>query len=261
MKSKLTKIIAFIALFVGLHLFFRSRPLTTPKLISHRGAGKLAPENTLVGIEAAMAHGADLIEVDVQRSRDGVLFLMHDKSVNRTTTGRGAIKDMTAAEIRQLDAGIYFSPTFAGEPVPTLNEALELTKGHPATLVIELKNPELYSNIEVEVAELVKSHQMEDQVMVVSFNRESLKKMETLLPGVSLGAVSTYPLEVTGPPQIQATGAFWLFVLLDPTLVSRLHQHDVEVWIWTINHPLLIRFMLWFGVDGVTTDRPDHWRG
>lgn len=97
--------------------------------VGHRGTVHLAPENTLAAFRKAIELGLDLIEIDVRETRDGHLVIMHDATVDRTTNGKGRVADLTLEEIKRLDAGSWFSPKFAGERVPTLEEALDLMKG------------------------------------------------------------------------------------------------------------------------------------
>lgn len=97
--------------------------------VGHRGTVHLAPENTLAAFRKAIELGVDLVEIDVRETRDGHLIIMHDATVDRTTNGKGRVTDLTLEEIKRLDAGSWFSPKFAGEPVPTLDEALSLMKG------------------------------------------------------------------------------------------------------------------------------------
>ena len=103
--------------------------LQSQRIVAHRGALKWAPENTLAAFDAAIALGADCIEMDVRQTADGVLVLMHDRTINRTTDGTGAVEDLLLDDLRGLDAGSWFSEDFAGEPVPTLEEALRHVKG------------------------------------------------------------------------------------------------------------------------------------
>src|SRR5438046_164244 len=110
-----------------------------PHVSAHRGASAQAPENTLAALDAAWRAGATLAEIDVQMTRDGQVVVMHDQAVNRTTTGRGYVKDLTLEELRALDAGGWFAPNFQGERVPTLREAIEWARGK-LVLLVELKN-------------------------------------------------------------------------------------------------------------------------
>ena len=104
-------------------------------VVSHRGASLWAPENTLASLEKAIELGADVVELDVRPSRDGVLYVMHDATVDRTTNGTGRISDLTSAEIDALDAGAWYGPDFVGEQVPRLDRFLDACKGRIATYV------------------------------------------------------------------------------------------------------------------------------
>lgn len=135
-----------------------------PWVIAHRGLAKRAPENTLAAFAAAMAAGATAIEFDLHMTRDGALVVMHDYNVERTTNGRGLISDLTLAEVRGLDAGSWFDPTFASEKVPTLEEVLALeTKP-----IIELKGgSERYEGIEAElVAQLRRTGRLHEAIVI-----------------------------------------------------------------------------------------------
>ncbi|WP_417684205.1 glycerophosphodiester phosphodiesterase [Roseibium sp.] len=103
------------------------------KIVCHRGANKIAPENTLAALEKAIALGAHAVEFDIHASRDGVLYVIHDETVDRTTDGSGRVADMTSEEIDCLDAGSWFSPQFAGEKVPRLDAFLDACAGRIAT--------------------------------------------------------------------------------------------------------------------------------
>lgn len=113
-------------------------PLLKPKIICHRGASLVAPENTFAAAQAALRLGGDIIELDVRESRDGVLYVLHDETVDRTTNGTGPIAEMTSAEVDALDAGAWFAPDFAGERVPRLAEYLAHFKDR-AGFYVEVK--------------------------------------------------------------------------------------------------------------------------
>lgn len=110
-----------------------------PQLVCHRGANQVAPENTYAASEAAIALGADYIEIDVRMNRDGVAYILHDATVDRTTNGTGAIADMTSEELDALDAGSWFSPEFADQKLPKLDEWLRWLRGK-CNAYVEIKD-------------------------------------------------------------------------------------------------------------------------
>ncbi|WP_042143632.1 glycerophosphodiester phosphodiesterase family protein [Paucisalibacillus sp. EB02] len=154
-----------------------------PLVVAHRGVPSLAPENTMTGYHLSYELGADLIETDVQLTKDGYLVVMHDYTVNRTTNGTGAVADLTLEEIRALDAGIKFGEEFVGEKVPTFREFLEGFKDKDVVLLVELKA----TGIEEQVLEEIMEVGVEEQVVLQSFNMESVKKYREIAPQISVG--------------------------------------------------------------------------
>ncbi|WP_100332662.1 glycerophosphodiester phosphodiesterase family protein [Bacillus xiapuensis] len=154
-----------------------------PIVAAHRGIPSLAPENTMAGYQKAYELGADLIETDLQRTKDGQLVIMHDASVDRTTNGTGKVSEMTFEEIRQLDAGIKFGPEFAGEKVPSFREYLQAFKGTDAVLLVELKA----AGIEEQTIKEIEEEGMTDQVLIQSFDFDSVKKSDALKPEIGTG--------------------------------------------------------------------------
>jgi glycerophosphoryl diester phosphodiesterase len=155
-------------------------------VVGHRGAPDTAPENTLAAFEAAIAVGVDAIELDVHLSRDGHLVVIHDDKLERTTNGAGLVHERTLAELRALDAGGWFAPAFAGERIPTFDEALE-TIGRRAALQVEIKG-KTDGVSEATVAALT-AHGLLDGAMLTSFHLDRLPLVRSLAPGVEIGAL------------------------------------------------------------------------
>lgn len=156
-------------------------------VLAHRGASKIAPENTEAAFQKAMQMGADGVELDVQLTKDKKLVVIHDERVDRTTNGIGYVKDLTLKEIKKLDAGSYFSPKFAGEKILTLEEALELTR-NSKLINIEIKNIIIkYKNIEREVVSIIKKMNLESKVICSSFNHYSIAMIKQLSPEIKTG--------------------------------------------------------------------------
>ncbi len=179
--------------FCLLHLRFHTDSLRQPAIISHRGAGGLAPENTLAGIQAALDHQVRLVEVDLRRSQDGVLLLLHDRTVDRTTNGQGAAHALPWSTLQTLDAGRHFAAEFAGTPLPALEAVFAFVQNKPLTLVIELKDTALYPGIEQALANAIKQHHLEKQIIVISFQPASLQTLHQILPEVAQGRLALYP--------------------------------------------------------------------
>ncbi len=241
-----------------IHLLLRGR---SPELImiSHRGAAGLAPENTLAAIRRGIAEGATHIEVDVQRSADGVLLLLHDTTLDRTTDGQGPVREASWDEIQRLDAGSWFAPEFAGERIPSLDAAFSLLDSWPGTLILEAKDPALYPGMVEDMAHALEEHDVESRVQVVSFDHDWLAAFQHRLPTVSIGRLNLWVPPFSGGPAATSTGVYWPAVLIDPTLIWRIHGRGERIWVWTVNDPALMRLIAWLGVDGITTDHPERW--
>lgn len=252
-------VVAPFVLWLGAHLLLRLGSRSSPIAISHRGAAGLAPENTLVSIRRAVEVGARWIEIDVQRSADGVLVVMHDARVDRTTDGAGAIAGMTWEQIHRLDAGSSFASGFAGEPVPSLDGVLEALAGWPGTLVLEGKDPDRYPGIERDLVETLDRFGVTDRVIVVSFDHGWLSRFHRLAPEVPIGRLGLWMSPGLAEPRADFIGVYWLSVILDPTLLARAHARGEDVWVWTVNDPRLMSLLRWLGVDGITTDHPERW--
>lgn len=161
-----------------------------PLIFAHRGASVYAPENTLAAFCLAAELGADGIELDTKLSSDGVVMVMHDQTVDRTTDGKGSISSLTADALHHLDAASHFSSEFKGEPVPTLAEVFE-TVGARVYINVELTN---YASpldaLPVRVAELVRGHRLADRVIISSFQPLNLIRFRRLLPSVPLALLA-----------------------------------------------------------------------
>lgn len=233
------------------------------QVFAHRGAKAVAPENTLPAFEQAIALGADGIELDVQCSKDGLLVVMHNFTVNETTDGTGRIADLTAAELAKLDAGSHFSAQFAGVGVPTLEDVFALVVGK-LKINIEIKSQDPMGGREVEpLVELINAGNLYDQVIVSSFNPVTLIKLRHVDPQVTLG------LLYYGQHLPAYLREIWLSSILRPEAFHPHHQlidEEYMVWAkaipaaintWTVNDPEEARRLAALGVDTIITDVPD----
>lgn len=240
------------------------------KIIAHRGASGLAPENTLEAFSKAIALRADIVELDVHVSKDDSLIVMHDYDVKRTTNGKGDIEDLTYSYIKSLDAGAWFKPEFAGEKVPTLNEALKLSGGK-TTVLIELKWPKkgLYKNLASQVLACIKANNAEGWVIIQSFEVAYLKEMHKLAPNLQYhqlvyAPTSVLPMHVTRKavsgnfsplPFVASVNPNYMFIT--KAWVDEMHQSNKTVYPFTLNTEEKMRKALNLGVDGIITNFPD----
>src|SRR5437867_1535551 len=223
---------------------------TTKKVlrIGHRGAAGYEPENTLLSIQRAIELGCDLVEVDVRRTKDGHLVLLHDERVDRTTNGKGAVAEMTLERLRKLDTG-------GGQRIPTLQETLHLASGRVG-LILELKA----SGIGEQVCALVRQAGFTGPVIYASFLHEELLSVREPAPTVATMALfkklpqDPVALAVNG----RATHAGLRFDTATKPLVNALHRAGQQVFVYTVNKPKDIQRVGALGVDGIISDFPDR---
>ncbi|MDD1677529.1 MAG: glycerophosphodiester phosphodiesterase [Methanomicrobiales archaeon] len=214
------------------------------KIVGHRGARAKEPENTLRAVRTGLAC-ADCIEIDVRMSRDGIPVIMHDATLERTTNGRGAVRDHSFAEIRTLDAG-------AGERVPTLAEVLDLMAGR-ATLLVELKER---GGLET-IVEVITSAQAK-RIILVSFLAEALARAEQLLPAVPRGLIYSTAGRDPFADARSVNASFILprFDQADAEMIGEAHAQRLRVILWTLNTADDLHAAAVMGADAVATDDP-----
>lgn len=227
--------------------------------IGHRGAAGHAPENTLASVRKALEIGVDGIEFDVHRSKDGVIVVMHDPTVDRTSDGTGRIADMSLAELRTLDLGSWKGPRFAGERIATLEEFVAEIPS-PLKLFLELKaGNDLYPGIEEQVAQFLTERGLVQRTNISSFDHFVLLRMRQLLPQVETGMLYSArpidPIAMARACGASALHAKWGFI--SPEVVAEAHAHGLTVNAWTPNSPEAVAACQRLGVDGIITDYPE----
>ncbi|WP_019392551.1 glycerophosphodiester phosphodiesterase [Priestia filamentosa] len=233
--------------------------------VAHRGASAYAPENTIAAFDKAVEMKADYIEIDVQRSKDGKLVLIHDTTVDRTTDGSGKVGNLTFKELRNLDAGNWKGEQFSGAQIPTFDEILDRYHGRIGIL-IELKAPELYPGIEESVAKELKERNLDkpqnEKIIVQSFNHKSMKKMNELLPKVPIGVLTSSRADTTEQDlQEFLTYADYFnpsYGIVTEDLVNQVHSLGMKIGSWTVRSQEAADFLLDAGVDAIITDYPDY---
>ena len=222
------------------------------RVFAHRGYSGKYPENTMQAFQGAFAAGADGIELDVQLSRDGQLVIIHDETLDRTTTGKGYVKDYTLSELKQLDA--------SGQQIPDFEEYCKWVKDTPLVTNVELKTSIVYyEEIEEKTAEMVKAFHLEDRVIFSSFNHLSVVRMKQLLPECPVGALVEHD-------DLQNAGYYcskfgFEYYHPDGSLFTKenadnCREHGVGVNVWTVNDLKMFENMADWGVDGIITNYP-----
>jgi glycerophosphoryl diester phosphodiesterase len=234
-----------------------------PLVIAHRGHSVEVPEQTLAAYTAAADLGAHMIEADVQCSRDGRLVMMHDTTLDRTTNGHGPVADRTFAELRELDAGGWFSATYAGEPIPSLDEVFELARDRGLALCLEVKGDtrEVTAHTAVLVAQEVAARGRLDSDVLASFDHQALAAAAQAVPGLVLapdrlperGRSSAGDL-IAQTRRIGAGIIQHHFADLSADVVNAVHAAGVAVWAWPPTSIAEIEWTCALGVDGVMGD-------
>lgn len=230
------------------------------KIWAHRGASHDFPENSMAAMQHALDCGADGIEIDVQRSKDGVIFVLHDENLVRLTGKDAMLKDCTAEEIRALELKSEYGPE-GHYPIPTLEEMLEFLKKTDLTLNIELKNAIfLYPGLEEEVHAMVKEFQVEEQIVYSSFNHISMRKMAVDM-GLGRQCGILYADYLYDDISYAKTcGVSYIHPLLNSlqkeNFVENMHAADIGVHVWTVDDEEYIKLCLSMGVDAIITNEP-----
>lgn len=245
--------------------------MTGCNVISHRGANQVAPQNTIEAFRKSIEIGCDGFETDIHLTKDGVPVVCHNFTIDETSTGKGAIKDMTLEELRQYDFGSYKGPEFQGVKIPTLDEFLEVSKemgDKMKVLDIELKS-ERFGEAGTELAQktidAVKNHGLFDKLLISSFDPAILvvckkidKKCKTgiLYSPDKLVSVKIAPRPVSFAKEIGCDALHPFAMYVTRLYVERAHRAGIQVNPWTINKELTAKHLIKLGVDGIITDDP-----
>ncbi|MFN8420288.1 MAG: glycerophosphodiester phosphodiesterase family protein [Anaerolineae bacterium] len=233
-----------------------------PLILGHRGASHDAPENTLAAFELARQMGADGVELDTSLSRDGVPVVIHDLTLDKTTDGHGAVAEYTLPMLKMLDAGSSFDASFAGERIPTLDEAMEAI-GKELFVNIELKSRSWYSDgLELAALKVIRRHNAADRVIISSFNPMTLRRFRRMAEDIAIGYLYSpdepvylrYGWFMAGLPH-EARHPYHGLVNEEFMAWARSHQYRVNV--WTVDDPARIAELTALGVDAIITNRPD----
>ena len=221
--------------------------------IAHRGASGLAPQNTLSAFQLAIDIGADFVELDVRKSIDDSLMVIHDATVNATTNGTGNVSDKSYNELKSLDAGSWFSPAFIGEQIPSLYEVLTLANLNGVQVCVEIKQ----SGIEAAVISMIQSLNMIDDVIIFSFSLSELQTIKLMVPSIRVCFLDAL-ISQTDIVNLNNIGGEYVgsgtIPLMDDIEYAR--GLSVSYFTWTINNPDQMQKLMSKGIAGIITDDP-----
>lgn len=230
------------------------------EVIAHRGYSAVAPENTMVAVEAAIAAGADAVEFDLHVTRDGVPVLFHDATLDRTTNGTGPLEERSFDELRRLDAGSWFGDDFVGEPIPTFSDAMVRIGARLGRIYPEVKMHGGEGALEL-MADLVTEAQAIERTVFISMDWEALDTLRSRRADVRVGYIVEERrrareglARADGDPR--ALLDFRARILLDdPRLAQRAQERGIDLAVWTVDDPAQAAALLDVGVRRFTTNR------
>ena len=214
--------------------------------VGHRGARAYEPENTLRSFKKALEIGVNAIELDVRRTKDNQLVVIHDADVKRTTNGKGVVSELTLDEIKEFS-------TAEGEKIPTLEEALNFLDSK-VKILIELKE----EGVEEQVLAAIREKGLQRKIIIVSFHEEALRKIREAEKEVETGLIYVKhknPLKTA--LELKANYLLPLYRFTHTANVQKAHENGLKVIVWTINNPEEVAEYMKKGVDGIASDKPD----
>jgi len=234
-----------------------------PLAVAHRGHSIAYPENTLEAYRKAIELGVEMIECDINITRDGKLVMMHDKSLDRTTNGTGLVNSVTWDEIQRLDAGTKFNPDFAGVRIPSTEETLLLYKEAGILSCLEVKgaNADESNRIALDLVDLIVQHNMLGTAFLSSYHHEALHLAKSKCPELLLAPERLPDDAPPDPPEaVRQARSFSALVLqhqytvLNAEVVRALHENDIAVWSWSTNDEPSMLFSIELGADALMGD-------
>ena len=233
-----------------------------PRWIAHRGAGKLAPENTLAAFRLGAAHGYRMFECDAKLSADGVVFLMHDATLERTTNGHGTGGELPWHALSQLDAGGWHSRAYAGEALPTLEALARFCRANHCLLNIEIKpTPGTEAATGAAVARVAARLWQGADVppLLTSFKPDALAAAREAAPDLPRGLLidTLWDGWFDKALSLDCCAVVANYALWDATSVARVHGAGLKCLSYTVNDEWAVQHLLALGTDGIITDRVD----
>ncbi|MBD2039570.1 glycerophosphodiester phosphodiesterase [Microcoleus sp. FACHB-672] len=231
------------------------------EIIAHRGFSAIAPENTLAAFSAAIQHGADSIEFDIQLSADGVSVVIHDATLDRTTGTAGTVTEKTLEQLKALDAGSWFSEEYAGERIPTLKEVLIAIKSIKKFIYLDVKKHCEWSNSAIsDFVKLVVNEGWADRCIISSFNEVFVDKVRSLCSNVKLGYIvadaQLYQSQLEKAASAGNTVMISAYdvLLSNPSLIQASKDRGIDIIAWTVDNPNNLKKLIELGVTRIVTN-------
>ena len=245
----------YVYLSVNNYISFHIAYPTNASVTAHRGDAGKAPENTMPAFEMAVEEGADIIELDVRQTRDGVYIIMHDESLYRTANVRMKVGEADYDYISRLDVGRYYDRSYDGTKIPTLEEVLAFAKENDVFLNIELKPAETDQNYVQGIVDLLHEYDFVDQCMLASQSVSALREAKEMDPDISTLYIMTMAFgDFAGMQGIDGFSIKHTYI--SNNMVSKIHAKGKKVYAWTVNNEAYIKDLLLRDVDGIITDNP-----
>lgn len=262
-RTFLASVVAFGLILNGCYVYlstnnymsFRIAYPTNASVTAHRGDAGKAPENTMPAFEQAVEDGADIIELDVRQTKDGVYIIMHDESLYRTANVKHKVGEVDYDYVSKLDVGSYFDRSYDGTRIPTLEEVLVFAKENDVFLNIELKPADTDQNYVQGIVDLLHEYDFVDQCLLASQSVKALREAKELDPDISTLYIMTMAFgDFAGMQGIDGFSIKHTYI--SNNMVSKIHAKGKKIYAWTVNNEAYIKDLLLLDVDGIITDNP-----
>lgn len=234
------------------------------KVFAHRGASGDYPENTMLSFRKSLEIGVDGIELDVHKSKDGELVVIHDEDIQRTFKGKGLVKDYTLEELQQFTCRKFEFVNNDHCKIPTLRDVFELIKDEDITLNIEAKTDLIHYDIEQDILNLIYEYKINNKILISSFNHDCINIFKNLDSSINYGALyeceKDYKPECNVFDHAKKLNIYSINIsqeLVTKEVVDMAHENNLKVFVYTVNKPNSMRKMIELGADGVFSDYPD----
>ena len=232
-----------------------------PLVVAHRGDPMKRPQNTRSSFLSALTYDIDMIETDVNMTRDGRLVIIHDQIVDFTSNATGEVRSYTLADLRRFDFGSWMGPAFSGETIMTLEELLDLVKGRDVALNIEIKNgPHIYDGIEEKVVSILNDGSFLDRVIISSFDHTAIKRIKGIAPNILCGILFSggFIDPITPARLAGADGLHPEYSWVHEPLISAARAAGLFVNVWTVDNEKQMGRMADLGVTGIISNYPER---